>query len=100
MTKKTTMTNNVYTTNNTNWATSALGTMGADSGRQEDQNLKVIGRLEVNDRDLLGELDELKDAVGLLKRCFNLEARYPKLKELAEEYNKQMEKYKTLERLR
>ena len=56
--------------------------------------------LEVNGRDVMRELDELRDAVLLLKRHVDMESKYPKLKELKEAYEAQLEKYKTWEALK
>ena len=68
--------------------------------------LEVNGRvlvnapLEVNGRDILKELDEMRDALLLLKRDVDMEAKYPRLRELKDEYEQALEKYKTFERLK
>jgi hypothetical protein len=46
------------------------------------------------------ELDELRDAVLLLTRHVDMEAKYPKLKELKDAYQAQLEKYKTFDALK
>jgi hypothetical protein len=56
--------------------------------------------LEVNGRDILKELDEMRDALLLLKREVDMEAKYPKLKELKDQYEKELAKYKTFEALK
>ena len=56
--------------------------------------------LVVNGRDVMRELDELRDAVLLLKRDVDMESKYPKLKELKDAYEAQLEKYKTWEVLK
>jgi hypothetical protein len=65
-----------------------------------DTTLKVDGKLEVQGRDILKELDEMRDALLLLKRDVDMEAKYPKLKELKDAYEAQLEKYKTFEALK
>jgi alpha-tubulin suppressor-like RCC1 family protein len=62
--------------------------------------LKVDGTLEVKGRDVLKELDEMRDALLLLKRDVDMESKYPKLKELKDEYERALEKYKTFEALK
>ena len=62
--------------------------------------LKVDGTLEVQGRDVLKELDEMRDALLLLKRDVDMEAKYPKLRELKDAYEAQLEKYKTFEALK
>jgi hypothetical protein len=56
--------------------------------------------LKVNGRDVMKELDEMRDALLLLKRDVDMEAKYPRLKELKEEYEQALEKYKTFERIK
>lgn len=54
----------------------------------------------VNDRDILQELDEMRDALLLLKRDTDMEAKYPRLKELKDRYEAELEKYKTYDRIK
>ena len=56
--------------------------------------------LIVNGRDIMAELDEMRDALLLLKRDVDMEAKYPRLKELKDEYDRALEKYKTFEALK
>jgi hypothetical protein len=56
--------------------------------------------LLVNGRDVMQEIDEMRDALLLLKRDVNMEEKYPKLKELKDAYERQLEKYKTFEALK
>ena len=65
-----------------------------------DNALTVNGTLEVQGRDILKELDEMRDALLLLKRDVDMEAKYPRLKEIKDEYEAQLEKYKTFEALK
>jgi hypothetical protein len=62
--------------------------------------MHIDGKLEVQGRDVLKELDEIRDALLLLKRDVDMEAKYPKLKELKDAYEAQLEKYKTFEALK
>ena len=65
-----------------------------------DTILHVEGKLEVQGRDVMKELDEMRDALLLLKRDVDMEAKYPKLRELKDAYERQLEKYKTFEALK
>lgn len=62
--------------------------------------VEVKTALEVNGRDILKELDEMRDALLLLKRDIDMEAKYPRLKELKDQYEAELEKYRTFERLK
>jgi hypothetical protein len=62
--------------------------------------MHIDGKLEVQGRDVLKELDEMRDALLLLKRDVDMEAKYPKLRELKDAYETQLEKYKTFEALK
>ena len=61
---------------------------------------KVDGNFEVQGRDVLAELDEMRDALMLIKRDVDMEAKYPKLKELKDEYAKQLAKYATFDAIK
>jgi len=65
-----------------------------------EHTLKVEGRAIVQGRDVLKELDEMRDALLLLKRDVDMEAKYPKLRELKDAYEEQLNKYKTFEALK
>jgi len=65
-----------------------------------DVTVHVDGKLEVQGRDVMKELDEMRDALLLLKRDVDIEAKYPKLRELKDAYESQLEKYKTFEALK
>ena len=71
-----------------------------DSTFPVEHTLTVEGRAIVQGRDVLQELDEMRDALLLLKRDVDIEAKYPKLKELKDAYEAQLEKYKTWEALK
>ena len=62
--------------------------------------ITVDGTFEVQGRDVLAELDEMRDALMLIKRDVDMEAKYPKLKELKDAYEAQLEKYKTFDTLK
>lgn len=63
-------------------------------------SMQVDVPLIVNGRDIVKELDEMRDALLLLKREVNMEAKYPRLKELKDEYERTLEKYKTFDTLK
>ena len=65
-----------------------------------EHTLTVEGRAIIQSRDVLKELDEMRDALLLLKRDVDMEAKYPKLRELKDAYEAQLEKYKTFEALK
>jgi len=65
-----------------------------------DASMHIDGKLEVQGRDVLKELDEMRDALLLLKRDVDMEAKYPKLRELKDAYERQLEKYKTFDTLK
>jgi len=56
--------------------------------------------LIVDGRDVMKELDEMRDALLLLKRDVDMESKYPKLKKLKDAYEAQLEKYKTWEAIK
>ena len=63
-------------------------------------SMRVDVPLVVDGRDVMKELDEMRDALLLLKRDVDMESKYPKLRELKDEYEAQLEKYKTWEALK
>ena len=63
-------------------------------------SMRVNVPLVVNGRDVMKELDEMRDALLLLNRDVDMETKYPKLKELKDAYEAQLEKYKTFEALK
>ena len=63
-------------------------------------NITVNGNMIVKDRDILKELDEMRDALLLLKRDVDMESKYPRLKELKNEYERELAKYKTFDALK
>jgi hypothetical protein len=79
----------------TNIADSAITINGGPNG-----SMKVDVPLLVNGRDVMKELDEMRDALLLLKRDVDMESKYPRLKELKDEYERALEKYKTFEALK
>jgi len=56
--------------------------------------------LVVDGRDVMKELDEMRDALLLLKRDVDMESKYPKLKELKDAYEAALAKYTTLDTLK
>lgn len=84
----------VYTTNSTNTligttqsGDSAITIDGGTNGK-----MSVNVPLLVNGRDVMQEIDEMRDALLLLKRHVDMEAKYPRLKELKDAYDKELKK--------
>ena len=65
-----------------------------------DGSMRVDVPLVVDGRDVMREIDEMRDALLLLKRDVDMESKYPKLKELKDAYEAQLEKYKTWEAIK
>ena len=63
-------------------------------------SMQVDVPLVVNGRDVMKEIDEMRDALLLLKRNVDMESKYPRLKELKDEYERALEKYKTFEAIK
>ena len=78
-----------------NLASSAITIDGGING-----SMRVDVPLIVNGRDIVKELDEMRDVLLLLKRDVDMEAKYPRLKELKDEYEQALAKYKTFEALK
>ena len=63
-------------------------------------SMRVDVPLLVNGRDVMKELDEMRDALLLLKRDVDMESKYPRLKEIKDEYEAALAKYKTFEAIK
>ena len=63
-------------------------------------SMRVDVPLIVNGRDVMKELDEMRDAMLLLRRDVDMEAKYPRLKEIKDEYEAALEKYTTFDTLK
>ena len=82
-------------------ATSSLSSSAITiNGDPTSGSMRVDVPLIVNGRDVMKELDEMRDALLLLKRDVDMETKYPRLKELKDEYERTLEKYKTFETLK
>ena len=66
----------------------------------ENGSMRVDVPLIVNGRDIVKELDEMRDAMLLLNRDVDMEAKYPRLKELKDEYEAALAKYTTFDTLK
>jgi hypothetical protein len=86
-----------YTPNNYTYPS---GNINIADHLSTDASMHIDGKLEVQGRDVMKELDEMRDAMLLLKRDVDMEAKYPKLRELKDAYEAQLEKYKTFEALK
>ena len=97
--------NGTYTISNPNVGMGAISSTSiADAKIRIDGGvngkMQVDVPLVVNGRDVMKEIDEMRDALLLLKRDVDMEAKYPRLKELKDAYEAQLEKYKTWEALK
>jgi hypothetical protein len=66
----------------------------------QTKTMQIDMPLVVRGRDVMKELDEMRDALLLIKRDVDMEAKYPKLKEIKDEYEAQLAKYKTFDILK
>jgi len=94
-----------YTTSNTNTGIGAISSTSIADAKitidgGENGSMRVDVPLLVNGRDVMKEIDEMRDAMLLLKRDVDMESKYPKLRELKDAYERQLEKYKTFEALK
>jgi hypothetical protein len=75
-------------------------TIRDDVNIAQAKTMQVDIPLVVQGRDVMKELDELRDSMLLLKRHVDMEAKYPKLKELKDAYESQLAKYKTFDAIK
>jgi hypothetical protein len=81
--------------------TTSLSSSGITiNGDPASGSMRVDVPLIVNGRDVMKELDEMRDALLLLRRDVDMESKYPRLKELKDEYERALEKYKTFESIK
>ena len=66
----------------------------------ENGSMRVDVPLLVNGRDVMKEIDEMRDALLLLKRDVDMETKYPKLKKIKDEYEAALAKYTTFDTLK
>ena len=97
--------NGSYTTSNSNAGIGAIRSTTISDAKitidgGENGSMRVDVPLLVNGRDVMKEIDEMRDAMLLLKRDVDMESKYPKLRELKDAYERQLEKYKTFEALK
>ena len=64
------------------------------------KTMQIDMPLVVRGRDVMKELDEMRDALLLIKRDVDMEAKYPKLKEIKDEYEAALAKYTTFDTLK
>ena len=66
----------------------------------EKATLDVKGNVKINGLDLEERLTTIEKVLNIPQRDVILETKYPKLKQLHDEYMRELEKYKTFERLK
>ena len=89
-----------YITSPTITSTSLGSSAITINGDPSNGSMRVDVPLIVSGRDVMKELDEMRDVLLLLRRDVDMEAKYPKLKELKEEYEAALAKYKTFDTLK
>ena len=94
-----------YTTSNTNTGIGAISSTSIADAKitidgGENGSMRVDVPLLVNGRDVMKEIDEMRDAMLLLKRHVDMESKYPKLKKIKEEYEAALAKYKTFDAIK
>jgi hypothetical protein len=98
--------NSAYTVSNPNVGlgtistTTRLGDSKVTIDGGANGSMRVDVPLLVNGRDIMKEIDEMRDAMLLLKRDVDMEAKYPRLKEIKDEYERALEKYTTFDALK
>ena len=102
--------NSAYTVSNPNVGLGTIGSGAISSTSISDSKITIDGGangsmrvdvpLIVNGRDVMKELDEMRDAMLLLKRDVDMEAKYPRLKEIKDEYEAALAKYTTFDTLK
>jgi len=97
--------NSVYTISNPNVGLGAISSKNiADAkitiGGSKNGSMRVDVPLIVNGRDVMKELDEMRDALLLLKRDVDMEAKYPKLKKIKDEYERALDMYTTFKTIK
>ena len=74
---------------------------GEDKIVVEDQaELEVKGRVKINGEYLDERLERIETVLNIPTRDITMEHKYPKLKELWAEYNRELAKYKTWDNLK
>jgi hypothetical protein len=67
---------------------------------EEKATLEVKGSVRINGQDLEDRLERIETLLHIPTRDVTLEEKYPKLKKLWEEYNKELAKYRTWDKLK
>ena len=97
--------NGSYTISNSNAGIGAIGSTSIADAKitidgGENGSMRVDVPLIVNGRDVMREIDEMRDAMLLLKRDVDMESKYPRLKEIKDEYEAALSKYITFDTLK
>jgi hypothetical protein len=67
---------------------------------EKDATLTVKGNVVINGIDLEERLNTIEKVLYIPQRDATMEAKYPKLKKLHDQYMHELEKYKTWERVK
>lgn len=91
----------VYTTNVTgasvNWANNSNSVLIA---KNDPASLEVKGTMIINGVDLEERLNTIEKVLQIPERDVKLEAKYPKLKKMYDDYIKALAKYRTFEAIK
>lgn len=67
---------------------------------EDKAELEVKGKVRINGQDLEERLERIETVLNIPTRDITMENKYPKLKELWAEYNRELAKYKTWDKLK
>jgi hypothetical protein len=95
--------NAAYQSNNgIGWSdsSSAWGNTNGEVRLHQSADRLIVNELLVDGRNVMKELDEMRDVMLLLKREVNMEEKYPELKRIKDEYTSALDKYKTFDAIK
>lgn len=80
--------------------TNITNIVSAETVLANGANLEVKGRVKINGEYLDERLERIETVLQIPTRDIAIENKYPKLKQLYQEYTKELAKYKTWETLK
>jgi len=91
----------VYTTNHTGPSINrANNSNSVLTAKNDPASLEVKGTMIINGRDLEERLNTIEKVLMIPERDVKLEAKYPKLKKMYDDYIKALAKYRTFEAIK
>lgn len=91
---------NTSLTNNKGKAVLTIPADGDTVQIENDATLEVKGKIKVNGVDLEERLGVIEQVLNIPTRDVAMEDKHPKLKQLYEQYMRELEKYKTWDRIK